>query len=559
MNEASEVPETPQTPPSTPGNELIRPSPSAGGRPLSYWVRRFCACNPFYLVSAALLLYGFHRISVDSNFLREEIAQLNFNFTSLECYELLLVLTAIFLARRRIWYDSTLLVSLENLLVLVPFILISQAALIDKGKVWGLSLTGGIIAIVRFGGLKRFIAELNFPVRLLSVGSAVLMVNVGSPVVYRLLHESKVGTKPDWGPAYYANEFIWLLLVPLLCGMANLLAAAKSKGKLPPQSRWLPLGLFALWIVATGVHLYCLGYVYDFPLRAELTAPAVWILLWTLRQRARDFLPAISYIEEKVFLIPPLLATLLAASQPSKEVFLALTILNLAIYGAIYLHQRQERFALHLFFLSLVALIGGLPEDWGRNLVTEFSRTKCVGAGLAGYFLLLVPFSRNPKLGILGALVSATLAIFVLGRHAYTGHWALEIGLVFLLLHSLRWVDREHTGASAVRALAACAWVAHAVIWIHTTGAPWMTWAVAAPVLCACFGARLFGGTWGPRIVPIAALLVLLSGPGNFTAIKVQSIPVGLLAVAGSFMLFAVGTIVAMTKHRWNKTEGLQR
>ena len=33
-------------------------------------------------------------------------------------YEVLLVLTAVLLARRGIWYDSTLLVGLENLLVL---------------------------------------------------------------------------------------------------------------------------------------------------------------------------------------------------------------------------------------------------------------------------------------------------------------------------------------------------------------------------------------------------------------------------------------------------------
>jgi hypothetical protein len=34
-------------------------------------------------------------------------------------------------ARRSLWYDSTLLVGLENLLVFLPFILISLAALID--------------------------------------------------------------------------------------------------------------------------------------------------------------------------------------------------------------------------------------------------------------------------------------------------------------------------------------------------------------------------------------------------------------------------------------------
>src|SRR6266851_4494953 len=112
-----------------PGNVLAA-KPQLPAKPLSYWLTRFLACNPFYLVSAALLLYGLYRVSDDPKFLSRETSQLAFNFTSLQFYEAILVATAIFLARRGIWYDSTLLIGLENLLVLVPFILISQAALI---------------------------------------------------------------------------------------------------------------------------------------------------------------------------------------------------------------------------------------------------------------------------------------------------------------------------------------------------------------------------------------------------------------------------------------------
>src|SRR5512138_2308009 len=68
------------------------------------WARRFLACNPFYLVSAALLLYGIYRVSVDPAMGGHEVLQLCFNLSSLEVYEALLVLTAIFLARRLIWY-----------------------------------------------------------------------------------------------------------------------------------------------------------------------------------------------------------------------------------------------------------------------------------------------------------------------------------------------------------------------------------------------------------------------------------------------------------------------
>src|SRR5205807_6099976 len=133
----------------------------------------------------------------------------------------------------------------------------------------------------------------------------------------------------------------------------------------------------------TGVHLYCLGYVYDFDLRPELLAPAIWMLLWSLHQRVTDFLPELPEGWRKALLAPPLLATFIAISQPGKEVFLLLTILNAAIYGGICFLRRDHRLALHLLFISFAALIGGLPEDWGRSMFADFSRAKCVGAGVA--------------------------------------------------------------------------------------------------------------------------------------------------------------------------------
>ena len=93
-----------------------------------YWARRLLVCNPFFLCSAALLLFGVNRLSIDPGFLTDETHNLLFNFFALQCYEGLVVVTAVVLARRRIWYDSALLVVLDSGLVLVPFMLISQAA-----------------------------------------------------------------------------------------------------------------------------------------------------------------------------------------------------------------------------------------------------------------------------------------------------------------------------------------------------------------------------------------------------------------------------------------------
>src|SRR5258707_15249267 len=99
MNDNPDPPPTPT--PFAPSYFAVAASSSE--RRMSFWLRRLLACNPFYLVSAALLLYGIYRVSVDPGFLSEETAHLFFNFTSLQVYELLLVGTAIFLARRRIW------------------------------------------------------------------------------------------------------------------------------------------------------------------------------------------------------------------------------------------------------------------------------------------------------------------------------------------------------------------------------------------------------------------------------------------------------------------------
>src|ERR1044071_9582998 len=76
MNDKTTPAESSSNPPqghqSTPAH--IRP----GDRPLSYWAKKFLICNPFYLASAALLLFGLYRVSIDPNFLPEETEQLKF-------------------------------------------------------------------------------------------------------------------------------------------------------------------------------------------------------------------------------------------------------------------------------------------------------------------------------------------------------------------------------------------------------------------------------------------------------------------------------------------------
>jgi hypothetical protein len=117
----------------------------------------------------------------------------------------------------------------------------------------------------------------------------VLAVNAAWPVLYRHFHETKFGTKLDSGTAYAMNEVNWLWVLPALCALANLLPRPREDGELLVRRRWFPVGLLLLWIIGTGVHLYSLGYVYDFDLRRELLAPALCVLAWTLYRRLTDF------------------------------------------------------------------------------------------------------------------------------------------------------------------------------------------------------------------------------------------------------------------------------
>jgi hypothetical protein len=60
---------------------------------------------------------------------------------------------------------------------------------------------------------------------------------------------------------------------------------------------------------------------------------------------------------------------------------------------------------------------------------------------------------------------------------------------------------------------------------------------------------------WGPRIIPLTASLVMLAGPGDIGASKLETIPIGMLSVVGSFLLFGLGTAAALMRHRWHKSD----
>ena len=528
------------------------PPAESTSKPFSHWAKRFLVCNPFYLVSAALLLFGMYRISMDHGFFKGEISQLAFNLTSLEFYEVLLVVTAIFLAGRRVWYDSTLLVGLENLFIFVPFILVSQVALISTHAVWVVCSVTAVIAVVRFGSLKRYFRELNLPGGLLVIGAVLLAINIGLLALYRVVGETKFGWQPDSGKDFVINQLTWLAVLPAALALVNFLPHAREMGSLLPQRRWLPAGFCALWMIATGVHLYCLNYVYNFAFHVEMLVPALWVLAWTAYRLVPDIFTLQSRAAKYAMAVAPVLILFLAASQTGNEIFFTLAVLNTAIYGVMCFRRRDDRFTRHLLFVSVVMLVCGLPGEWTRLVAPRVDQGSYIAAGLAACLLLYTFLSRNPKAGIFGSIVVASSVLVLFERHEGAIHWAVQSGLAFLLLHSLRWVDIEHEGARVVRIMAATLWVMHAAVWVRSDAAMWMPCIPGGIILGAYLITRLLRGRWDFLILPAAAILVVLSGPGNALIETAQSAPGGLLAVIGSFLLFALGTAAAVTKHRWH-------
>jgi hypothetical protein len=518
------------------------------------WARRFLACNPFYLVSAALLLYGFHRVSSDSNFLWKELWQLLFNFTSLQVYEALLVATAIMLARRALWYDATLLAGLENLFVFVPFILITQGALIEAHYVWTMCGIAALMVAARWSALRSGIRELNFPVRLLGPGVLLLALNVGLPVLYRSLHESnQAGWNPEFGPEYQWSKFTWLLILPAAFALGNFLPDAKEVGALlPPRRRWLPDLFMALWLTATAVHVYCIDYVYTLHVPRSWFAPGLWVLAWTACRRFSILFPLRERLVKIALTAAAVLVPLLALSADGNGIYLALTALNAVIFGRLCFTPQDRRLGRHLLFVSIFLLIAGLPNEWSRPFLPDSGRGYFFGLGVLGYFLLWTVLLRHPGLAMIGAgsLFAATLALWQ--RNPVALHWAAQVALVFFLLHSLLWVETKETRAA--RIFAAIAWIIHSFVWVHTRDGVWATCIPGGIVLGVCAITRLWRGRWISRLVPSAATLVLFAGPATAFVERVLRLPAPPLIVFGSFLCFGFGTIAALTRHRWHRS-----
>ena len=496
-------------------------------------------CNPFFLCSAALLLFGINRLYNDPEFLGNDEAQkLLFNFGALQIYELLLMGTAILLAHRKVWYDSALLVVLENGLLLLPFMLISQAGLIDDVLGWALTGTGSVMVAGRFAGIKRWYPQFNLPSRALGLGAFLLVINAALPRVFRAV------IAVDYYNWHVPNLIAWHVALPLLAAAANLLPRPMRYGGLNPERHWLPIFLYALWITGTGVHIWSVGHIAGRPFEWPLIAPTIWVCAWTFWNRLRDFMLAPSAALQKLMLALAFLAPFVARDDAT--ILTILLALNAAGFIVVYL-ARHFSAAKHLALVSVLLAFASMPLDWRLPWVMRLSRGEHIVIAAIAFCIMAALRSRRPEAGLFGAL-AVGLAVTSL-IHPWTPALGLQASFVFFLVHSLRWQDDPAGPNRIIRSLAAVLWVINALVLTREGWSAFM--AAGAMVTGYAWAFYAWRGRHRDRLViPISSGATALSGPMNWF---IANSSAGLIALAASLVLFATGTAFALTRSRWEE------
>jgi hypothetical protein len=290
-----------------------------------------------------------------------------------------------------------------------------------------------------------------------------------------------------------------------------------------------------------------------------MIAPLALVLAWTVWHRLADLVsrpvPAAA-LPRQALLVCAALIPLAAAPAPSSHLFFALTLLNVALFGLVGAMNPRNGLAGQLALASGLALLAGLPMDWGSWLTPGFSRVRAMELGMGTWVALQALRSRHPAWGMGGALAAALASGLVTG--AWQPQLALHVGLTILTLHSLRWEEgvsgENFKGVVGLRIGTAVSWMTHAFVWtcVDVRAASWVVASAAVLVSMIYVLLGVVTGQWGARVVPAGAALSFLAAPAKLSFDWLRTSPSGLVAVLGSFALFGLGTMVALTKHRWH-------
>jgi len=520
----------------------------SGWRLLRRWI---VAGNPFYPLSAVLVLFGIFLLSGDERLFGAELAQLWFNFGALAGFGLLIVTTALFLFRRCIHYDTLMLVVLATLPILVPFILISQAAFLGSGLMAVFCGAAAVAGLLQFVTLRRGIPELPLRGGMAGFFVMIVMVNVALPIVIKQLHTHADAIRWAVQMDHYGH-LAWNLVLPMLALAGFIVRVAHPKLFGGYAVGWLPLAWLSLLIAGTAAHVASLGYVYSFLWKLAYLYPVIWIGSWLVWWRSREWAPGDAEpLRERLIVLPAFVA-LLAWLDSSSPALCWLNLINLVCFGWLQWRQPSNRLISGLLAASLVAWLRTLPLEAAATLQPGATRLDLILLFVSLGTFALGSWRRTPVWGVLVALaVIHPLQFFWLTA---SRDWPVvgQFALLAWWLHSFRW-DLSVPFASWLRRIGFGLWWAHSFLWVlHSGGegkvelttlallvaasAALSAWLRARPVEWAYAGLALLAGT-------------LDSLPGLIDHLR--RVPSGLLILLGGLLCFALGTAVALWRKRF--------
>jgi hypothetical protein len=393
---------------------------------------------------------------------------------------------------------------------------------------------------------------LHMPGALVAAGVILLGLNLGWPVMIRMLHKTR--DFPTWDTlAGTLSAWQWNGLMPACVALAFFLGKrdselALAKGEEAPFYAWRSFPLLALfsWVAGTCVHLYCISFVYGMPWEYGLLAPTAWAAAWVIWRQSNGK-------AQRILVFGPVACVLGAAWDDRMPMAATLAALNAVGFCALAAAKR-DRLAAHLSLVSALLAAAFAPAQEIPSFALRIAPGLSPAAILMGGFLVYMVgwamVSSRAKVGVFGGV---SLALRLLVSRTPTYAWANlagEIGLVFILAHSLRWSREEHRDADKARVLCGAYWVFHGVLWTLAEPESAMagTLACAGFVLAAYGLARWQTGAWGPKVIPCSACVVAGVGPARYAGMFILRAPDGVLILLGSFALFAVGTMVALRK-----------
>jgi len=508
------------------------------------WLGWIIAGNPFFIISAALLLFGINRLAVDPNFLPIEQTKLLFNFSTLQVYQLVVASLALFLAARGFLYDSSLLIVIDNLVLLVPFMLVTQAAFVDRTLAMVLCAAGCLLVLVRFASLKKRLTVLGLQRRSFLLVFGMVLLNGTTPLLLR--HYVEIGGQDAWEGPYLIG---WYLVLPLACVLSLLIPAQPKAGEQTVARERISFLFYFFWSAGTAAHLWCMGYVAAREFQFYLLTPMLWVGCWIAFARAERFTRTLPPFLKPTLATAPVAVILLAATAAQSALFFCLSVLN-CLVAICALKNRPER--AWLTIVSAAMAIAGFPLDAVPAWFPPLDRAKCIELAIGA--LILAGSIRSPGLiaGLCGAFVAGLYPQILWPD--LSGHLSVQLGLIFLLLRSLRSTEQQN-----LRITTAAAWVVHAFFWNYT-GEPGAasTVPVGAAVVLLSYGIAVYlMQTPKPGIIITAAVLVLSSSPLIRLLHWILQAPMGIIALLASFALLGLGTGFALLRKKLLTSTGV--